>query len=62
MKSLKIAAFVSIVVLVIAFVIYDFNRIFFNIPNLNYVSYQYVMLAYYIAIPINLVYLFKRLK
>jgi hypothetical protein len=62
MKALKISAFVSIVLLFIAFVIYDVCRIIYKLPGLDFVLYQYVMIGYQIAIPINLIYLFKRLK
>jgi ABC-type spermidine/putrescine transport system permease subunit I len=65
MKKLKIAAFVSVLLFVVLHVMYDYIVIIENGGVLNHSAWilkQYEMLSQYVAIPIVMVYLYKRLK
>jgi hypothetical protein len=65
MKKLKIAAFVSVALyfalhVVCEFlIVIEFNGMF---TNFTFVLKQYEMLAQYVAVPLMLIYLYKRLK
>lgn len=65
MKKLKIAAFVSVLLFVVLHVIYDYVVIIENGGVLSHSAWilkQYEMLSQYVAIPIVMIFLYKRLK
>jgi hypothetical protein len=65
MKKLKIAAFISVLLLVVLHVTYDYVVIIVNggvMTHSAWILKQYEMLSQYIAIPIVMIFLYKRLK
>jgi hypothetical protein len=65
MKILKIAAFVSVLLLITLHFIYEWYVVIENggvLTNDMWLFKQYEMLSQYLAAPIVLVYLYKRLK
>jgi hypothetical protein len=65
MKALKIAAFVSVLLFITLHFIYEWYVVIENggvLTNDMWLFKQYEMLSQYLATPIVLVYLYKRLK